>query len=160
HAGSSQVQPTSSPTANQNNQPAPAPSPSQEFETWWRRSVHDGFIENSAFQPKTVALNSAWANQQTPPAQQSAAGTFELVFRTDPSIYDGRFATNGWLQELPKPLTKVTWDNVAIVSPNSAQQIAADSPIRGAIKGREHYVPLVDITNQRGEKVRAPLWIM
>src|SRR6185295_3389467 len=96
---------------------------STDFETWWRRSIHDGFIENSAFQPKTMALSSGGANQQTPPAQQPAAGTFELVFRTDPSVYDGRFSNNGWLQELPKPLTKVTWDNVAIVSPNTAQQI-------------------------------------
>jgi molybdopterin-containing oxidoreductase family iron-sulfur binding subunit len=160
-AGSSQTQPQ--PASNQNNNQqttAPAPSLARDFETWWRKSVHDGFIENSAFQPKTVSLNSAWANQQTPPAAQPTAGTYELVFRTDPSIYDGRFANNGWLQELPKPLTKVTWDNVAIVSPNSAQLIAADNSVRGAVKGREHYVPLVDITTQQGQTVRAPLWIM
>ena len=162
-AGGSQGQAPSNQTqttGNQNSQPAPAPSPSKDFETWWRKSVHDGFIENSAFQPKTVSLNSGWANQQTPAASQAAAGTYELVFRTDPSIYDGRFANNGWLQELPKPLTKVTWDNVAIVSPNTAQQIAADNPIRGAVKGREHYVPLVDITSPHGQTVRAPLWTM
>src|SRR6185369_10912775 len=105
-------------------------------------------------------FNSGWANQQTLPAPQPAAGTFELVFRTDPSIYDGRFANNGWLQELPKPLTKVTWDNVAIVSPDTAQRIAGESSNRGAVKGREHYVPLVDITSAHGGTVRAPLWIM
>ncbi len=138
--------------------PAPSPSPSQDFEKWWRKAIHDGFVENTAFQQKTVSLNSAWTNQQTQPAQPPAAGTFELIFRTDPSVYDGRFANNGWLQELPKPLTKVTWDNVAILSPNSARQIALE--IRGAVKGREHYVPLVDITNQHGQTVRAPLWIM
>src|SRR5689334_17229496 len=93
-----------------------------------------------------------------PPAAQPAASGFELVLRIDPSIYDGRFANNGWLQELPKPLTKVTWDNVAIVSPNTAQQIGGT--IGGAVKGREHYVPLIDITNQQGQTVRAPLWIM
>ncbi len=162
-AGSSQA--TSSPTqtaANQNNPQAaaPSPSPSKDFEAFWRKTIHDGFLENSAFQPKTVALNSGWANQQTPPAQQPAAGTFELVFRTDPSVYDGRFANNGWLQELPKPLTKVTWDNVAIVSPNTAPQIAGENSISGAVKGREHYVPLVDITSAHGGTVRAPLWIM
>jgi MoCo/4Fe-4S cofactor protein with predicted Tat translocation signal len=162
HRGAGSSQATSSPTPTAANQqaPAPTPSPSQDFEAWWRKSIHDGFIENSAFQPKTVAFNSAWANQQTPPPQQPTAGTFELVFRTDPSIYDGRFANNGWLQELPKPLTKVTWDNVAIVSPNTAQQIVGDTTNRGAVKGREHYVPLVDITNPHGQSVRAPLWIM
>jgi len=152
------ARPTATPAAQVT--PAPAPSPSQDFETWWRQSVHDGFMANSAFQPKTFAMNSGWANQQTSPAQQSAAGTFELVFRTDPSIYDGRFANNGWLQELPKALTKVTWDNVAIVSPNSAQQIANARDNGGATKGREHYVPLVDIVNQQGQKITAPLWIM
>ncbi|HEY0766208.1 MAG TPA: TAT-variant-translocated molybdopterin oxidoreductase [Pyrinomonadaceae bacterium] len=157
-ASNQTARPTATPAAEAT--PAPAPSPSQDFETWWRQSVHDGFMANSAFQPKTFAMNSGWANQQTPPAQQAAAGTFELVFRTDPSIYDGRFANNGWLQELPKALTKVTWDNVAIVSPNSGQQIANATNNGGAIKGREHYVPLVEITNQQGQKITAPLWIM
>ena len=157
-ASNQTARPTATPAAEAT--PTPAASPSQDFETWWRQSVHDGFLANSAFQPKTFAMNSGWANQQTPSAQQAAAGTFELVFRTDPSIYDGRFANNGWLQELPKALTKVTWDNVAIVSPNSAQQIANARDNGGATKGREHYVPLVDITNQQGQKITAPLWIM
>jgi molybdopterin-containing oxidoreductase family iron-sulfur binding subunit len=139
----------------------PAPFSAEDFEKWWRKAIHDGYIENTAFQPKTLALNSSWANQQTQPAPQPAAGTFELVYRTDPSIYDGRFANNGWLQELPKPLTKVTWDNVAIVSPNTAQQIIGrNTNGSGAAKGREHYVPLVDITTQQGNTVRAPIWIL
>jgi molybdopterin-containing oxidoreductase family iron-sulfur binding subunit len=82
------------------------------------------------------------------------------VYRTDPSIYDGRFANNGWLQELPRPLTKVTWDNVAVVSPNSAKQIANVDNNGGATKGREHYVPLVEIDDQQGRKVTAPLWVL
>jgi MoCo/4Fe-4S cofactor protein with predicted Tat translocation signal len=152
--------PGSSPAPAPGLSPAAGSSPAPDFEAWWRQSIHDGFIADSALPAKTVSFNSAWASQQTQPAQQPAPGTFELVFRPDPSIYDGRFANNGWLQELPKPLTKVTWDNVAIVSPNSAKQIAGDAQNRGAAKGREHYVRLVDITNQQGQTVRAPLWIM
>jgi molybdopterin-containing oxidoreductase family iron-sulfur binding subunit len=152
--------PAPTPEANATASPAPAATPTADFESWWRQSIHDGFIANSAFQPKTVSLNSGWASQQTQPQQQPAAGTFEIVFRTDPSIHDGRFANNGWLQELPKILTKVTWDNVAIVSPNSAQLIANATNNGGAVKGREHYVPLVEITNAQGQKVTAPLWIM
>ena len=139
--------------------PAPSPSASGDFETWWRQSLHDGFIPDSAFQTKTVSLSSGWANQSTP-AQPPASGGFELVFRTDPSIYDGRFANNGWLMELPRPLTKVTWDNVAIVSPNSAKQLVNTDDNGGAIKGREHYIPIVSITNPQGQAVQAPLWIM
>ena len=148
--------------ANQTTQqtppaPAPSPSPSQDFDVWWRQSVHDGFIADSAFPAKTVAFGSVTPNQQ--PVPQPVAGTFELVFRTDPSIYDGRFANNGWLQELPKPLTKITWDNVAIISPNSAQQLVGTNYNRGAVKGREHYVPVIDLVTPQGT-VSAPLWIM
>ena len=47
----------------------------------------------------------------------------EVVFRPDPSVYDGRFANNGWLQELPKWLTKLTWDNAALLSPGTADRL-------------------------------------
>jgi MoCo/4Fe-4S cofactor protein with predicted Tat translocation signal len=165
-----QAQPTGTPQSGQTAQqtstpapaatPAPSPSPSQDFETWWRQTIHDGFVVDSAFPAKTVALSSGWANQQAAtPAQTPAAGNFELVFRPDPSIYDGRFANNGWLQELPRPLTKITWDNVAIISPNSAQQLVGASYNSGAVKGREHYVPVVDLVNPQGQTVAAPLWI-
>jgi MoCo/4Fe-4S cofactor protein with predicted Tat translocation signal len=136
---------------------APTTEQGANFENWWRQSLHDGFILNSALPIKTVSLQSA---SLTPPTTTNNAGGFELVFRTDPSIYDGRFANNGWLQELPKPLTKVTWDNVALVSPNSAQSIAGVTSNGGAVKGREHYVPVVEIATQQGQSVRAPLWIM
>ena len=129
--------------------------PGADFETWWRQSIHDGFVAESALPAKTL---NASGQIQSPAA--AAAGGYELVFRTDPSIYDGRFANNGWLQELPKPLTKVTWDNVAIVSPNSAEAIAGTRTNRGAIKGREHYVPQIEIRNQQGQTVTAPMWIL
>ena len=159
-----QNQPQTQPTPTEQAS-APATAPSQDFETWWRQSIHDGFIANSAYQPKTLSLNPAWTGGlgEGPfhgPEEPVIPDSFELVFRTDPSIYDGRFANNGWLQELPKALTKVTWDNVAIVSPNSAQQIANARDNGGATKGREHYVPLVEISNRQGQKVTAPLWVM
>jgi molybdopterin-containing oxidoreductase family iron-sulfur binding subunit len=69
-----------------------------------------------------LTVQNNWASQN-PTATAAGAGNYEVIFRPDPSIYDGRFANNGWLQELPKPLTKVTWDNVALVSPNTAQQL-------------------------------------
>src|SRR6185369_8250395 len=70
------------------------------------------------------------------------------------------FANNGWLQELPKPLTKVTWDNVALVSPNTAQQLIGEADNGMAIHGREHYVPNIDLIDQNGNQVTAPVWIM
>jgi MoCo/4Fe-4S cofactor protein with predicted Tat translocation signal len=133
-----------------------------DFETWWRQSIHDGFIPNTAFQQKTVSLQANLGSQvQTSLQSSGTAGSgFELVYRLDPSVYDGRFANNGWLQELPKPLTKVTWDNVAIVSPNTAQQITGGPKQENAKKGRENYVPTVDLVTQQGARVQAPVWVM
>jgi molybdopterin-containing oxidoreductase family iron-sulfur binding subunit len=150
-----------SPQATPASSPAPAPSSSPaaaDFETWWRQSIHDGFVPNSALPTKTLTAKNDTGNQAAP--VQTPAGNFEVVIRTDPSVYDGRFANNGWLQELPKPLTKVTWDNVAIVSPNSASQLVGTRDNGGSTIGREHYVPKVDLVDQQGNLVRVPIWIM
>ena len=128
---------------------------SADFEKWWRQSIHDGFVANSALPAKTVSVGS-----YTAPQGQAQLEGYDLVFRTDPSIYDGRFANNGWLQELPKPLTKVTWDNVAVVSPNTANQIAGVTMNRGAVKGREHYVPVIELKSPEGLTIETPMWIL
>ena len=141
----------------------------QSFEGWWRKCVHDGFIPNTALQAKTVSSNPRSASQtpQTAYAPLSAlagtspngsAGSFELVFRTDPTIYDGRFANNGWLQELPKPLTKLTWDNAALVSPNTAAQLGLTKTF--GKKGGDIYVDTIKITHQgRTLSDAVPTWI-
>jgi molybdopterin-containing oxidoreductase family iron-sulfur binding subunit len=85
-----------------------------DFESWWRRSVHDGVIAGSALPVKTPALKAASVAEAAP---QAAAGGLEVTFRPDPGIYDGRFANLGWLQEMPKPVTKLTWDNAAVIGP-------------------------------------------
>jgi molybdopterin-containing oxidoreductase family iron-sulfur binding subunit len=53
---------------------------------------------------------------------EASGSGLEIIFRPDPTIWDGRFANNGWLQELPKPLTRITWDPAAWISPRTAQQ--------------------------------------
>jgi MoCo/4Fe-4S cofactor protein with predicted Tat translocation signal len=127
----------------------------RDFEASWRKALHDGFIPNTAFATKQLTAQS---NAPASTTSTTNAGGFELIFRTDPSIYDGRFANNGWLQELPRPLTKVTWDNVALISPNSAQQFGFKDN-GGSVKGREHYVPTANLVDQKGRSVRVPLWI-
>jgi MoCo/4Fe-4S cofactor protein with predicted Tat translocation signal len=90
------------------------------FDQNWRKWLHDGVIPGTAFAPKTVTL------QANLPASNAAAGNsgeIEIVFRPDPSVYDGRFANNAWLQELPKSLTKLTWDNAALIAPQTADRL-------------------------------------
>ena len=90
-----------------------------DFDAFWRKSLHDGWISGTTYVPRTVALKAT-----SIPASQSALGAnYEINFRRDPSIYDGRFSNNGWLQELPKPLTKLTWDNPIMIGPAMAERL-------------------------------------
>jgi molybdopterin-containing oxidoreductase family iron-sulfur binding subunit len=132
-------------------------STNSEFESWWRQTIHDGFVPDSQLPTRTL---SAKTLPPAPPAVTSEAGGFDIVFRTDPSVFDGRFTNNGWLQELPRPLTKVTWDNVAIISPNSAFQVFGITGNGGSVKGREHYVTTADLVTSQGQTVNVPIWIM
>jgi len=96
-------------------------APAGDFDTWWRTALHDGVVPDTAAAPVQASVVGGFAAQGAP-AQEAAEG-LELIFRPDPSIYDGRFANNGWLQELPKPLTTLTWDNAAYVSPATAERL-------------------------------------
>jgi MoCo/4Fe-4S cofactor protein with predicted Tat translocation signal len=89
------------------------------FDQNWRKWLHDGVVPNTAFPPKSVTV------QATLPAATAAptTGELEVVFRPDPTVYDGRFANNTWLQELPKSLTKLTWDNAALIAPQTADRL-------------------------------------
>ncbi len=100
---------------------------SADFDAFWRKSLHDGWIASTAFSPKQVALKPAYQASSKPAEgmlyTMVIPHTIELNFRRDPSIYDGRFSNNGWLQELPKPLTKLTWDNPIMIGPAMAERL-------------------------------------
>src|SRR5439155_19171506 len=97
-----------------------------DFEAWWRRAVHDGVVPNTAFPMKAPPAVKGEAIA-TRAAAARLGGKLEVNFRPDPTIYDGRFANNGWLQELPKPITKLTWDNAAILSPGDAHRFNVEN---------------------------------
>ncbi|HTZ74825.1 MAG TPA: TAT-variant-translocated molybdopterin oxidoreductase [Candidatus Aquilonibacter sp.] len=92
----------------------------QAFEALWETSLRDGVIAGTAAPATAQTVSNAFLSQ-TPSAP--AADQLEIVFLPDPSIGDGYFANNGWLQELPKPITRLTWDNAAMVSPATAQKL-------------------------------------
>ena len=122
-------------------------APIPEFEKTWRKALSDGVIKTT---PRSGGFQTAelteTAIRRSPLLEASAANGLEIVFRADPMMLDGRYANNAWLQELPKPFSKITWDNAALVSPKLAE--------------REHlqngdYIEL----NFRGRKLGAPICV-
>jgi MoCo/4Fe-4S cofactor protein with predicted Tat translocation signal len=92
----------------------------------WRKAVHDGFVANTALPTAQVSLQALPAPQLTP--GQSAGskrknGELEVVYHFSSFTYDGRYANNPWLWETPDFLTKITWDNYALVGPETAQAL-------------------------------------
>ncbi|MBZ5545873.1 MAG: TAT-variant-translocated molybdopterin oxidoreductase, partial [Acidobacteriia bacterium] len=125
-----------------------AQHPGADFEAFWQTSLHDGVVADSALPAKKVSLKADFAaivSSSAPSAR--GQGRLEIIFRPDPTVWDGRFANNGWLQELPKPFTKLTWDNAALVSVATAQRLGLSS---------EEVIKL----RYRGKEVSAPVWVM
>ena len=142
-----------------------------DFDGFWNHAVHDGFMAGTEYQPRNVRVNrgaipatslAATQPAETPTSAPSTplragssgqmwgtSGDFELIFRYDPSVYDGRFANNAWLQECPKPLSKLTWENVVFMSPNTARKMD--------IKPSQD-TEVVRI-NYRGQQVDLPVWV-
>src|ERR1700677_55764 len=112
-----------------------------DFEPFWRKSLHDGWIENTASSPKPLRAASAPVGSVPLPPD-----AIELNIRRDPTIYDGQFSNNGWLQELPKPMTKLTWDNAVLIGPKMAERLNIAT---------EDVVEL----ELNGKKVQGPVWI-
>jgi len=116
--------------------------PGADFEEFWQTSLNNGVVADSAPAPKPVKLTL-----QFPAApDKTSSGGIEIVLRPDPSIGDGSFANNGWLQEVPKPITKLTWDSAALVSPSSARKLGVTNG--DVVKLSAH-----------GQSVEAPIWI-
>jgi molybdopterin-containing oxidoreductase family iron-sulfur binding subunit len=112
------------------------------FEAQWRTALLDGVVAGTALPARVPAMRLA----VPAPGPGGAPGTLEVAFRPDPGVWDGRFANNGWLQELPKPLTKLTWDNAALISPATAQRLDLKSE------------DLVELELE-GRRVTMPIWI-
>jgi molybdopterin-containing oxidoreductase family iron-sulfur binding subunit len=102
-------------------------APEGDFERFWRRSLHDGIVADTgaapaAPEPDAEAVHRAVAAELDGSGEAEADG-IELILVPDARVYDGRFANNGWLQELPDAFTKITWDNTLQLSPTTARDI-------------------------------------
>ncbi|MDG3008191.1 TAT-variant-translocated molybdopterin oxidoreductase [Paludisphaera mucosa] len=121
--------------------------PAASFEATWRRALRDGVVVLPAEAEKPKAPDAPKLDKvQWPAVAAAAADDLEIVFRPDPTVWDGRYANNGWLQELPKPLSTLTWENAALVSPALAKRL-------GLVEGQ---LALLDF---RSSVVEAPVLI-
>ncbi len=133
-------------------------------ESFWKHALHDGFIASTSMlhAPEAKAEKSEKAEKTEKPAMMAAAkpaapasfaapaaakAGFEVVFRPDPTVLDGRFGNNGWMQELPKPLSKLTWDSVAYVGFATAEKLG--------VKNED----VITITSD-GRSIEMPVWVM
>ena len=109
----------------------------------WRKALHAGFVENTAFTPKGGGAGGAKAA----PAANPDPNAIEIIFRPDPTLYDGRFANVGWLQELPKPVTNLSWDNAALMSSRLAEKlgVAENDLIEITLDGRKAAAPVLRV---------------
>ncbi len=127
------------------------------FSPIWETYLHDGIIPGSAYPviPGTTAPNAAAVAEavRSIPAARTAPtiNAMELIFLPDSRIHDGRYANNGWLQEASDPVTKLTWDNAALMSPKTAREL-------GVVRQREADAsPMVTIEAD-GVTLKMPAW--
>ena len=111
-----------------------------DFDTNFRKWLHDGIIPNTA--PAARTLTPRGGVPQVKPLDKNAV---EVVFRPDPTIYDGRYNNNGWLQECPKPLIRLEWDNAAMMSIDTAlsKGFNQEDIIRITVDGRTIEAPVL-----------------
>ena len=92
-------------------------------EAKWQKAVHDGFVENTPFAATTPTVKGEIKPGDEKPSAAPKNGELEVVFSESPHTYDGRYANNGWLLETPDFISKLTWENVAILSPKTAADL-------------------------------------
>lgn len=121
-----------------------------DFEEGWRQVLHNGFLADSGYSTASIGLRTAPTNG----IPQVGADDMEVVFHLDPTVLDGSYANNAWLMELPDPTTKIVWDNVALMSPGTAERLG----IEAVYDKGEYVVPVVEIA-AGGQTIRLPAWV-
>jgi MoCo/4Fe-4S cofactor protein with predicted Tat translocation signal len=137
-----------------------------EAENDWKQFLHDGFWKGTEAKPVTAQIEQGIINQALQAARPPAptAQNLEVVLFRDYSLDDGRYANNGWLQEMPDPVTKITWDNVFLVSKKTANDLGFPDTdfMYGTHELRQKDSPrgVPQATLTVGEKqITAPIWL-
>ncbi len=126
-----------------------------DFATGWRKALHDGWVDGTAFTAtkagaapsakSVVAAAAASAGVTASAPAPTPAGALEISFRPDPSLYDGRYANIGWLQELPKQITNLSWDNAALMSFSTMENMKLEQSdaVEIEVNGRKIVAPVL-----------------
>ncbi len=93
-----------------------------DFDAFWHGALQAGVVPDTAEPPANVTFHNTIATQTSPGAAPPAGG-LQALFRADEGTWDGRYADNGWLLEMPRPFTRLTWDNAAVVAPSTAERL-------------------------------------
>jgi molybdopterin-containing oxidoreductase family iron-sulfur binding subunit len=127
-----------------------------DFETNWRKALHSGWIDGTAFD-KTAKAGTGTPVPNVP--APSAKDSLEIIFRPDPNVYDGRWSNVGWLQELPKPVTNLSWDNAALVSGATLTKygLEEDDIVELTVNGRKVNAPVMVIPGHPDNSVTVHL---
>ena len=118
-----------------------------EFDAFWRDALNVGVVPDTEAQPVAVTLRPDFSVPGRADGELSGPDRLVAVFRPDPSVWDGRFSNNAWLQELPKPFNKLTWDNAALISPELAVRLDLNTEDVVRLRYGDH-------------EVVAPVWVM
>jgi|CXWL01.1.fsa_nt_gi molybdopterin-containing oxidoreductase family iron-sulfur binding subunit len=120
----------------------------------WAKALNDGVVPGTAAPALAIPAVAGVGQAVAEVGALPASGT-EIVFRPDPSIWDGRFANNAWLQECPKPITTLTWDNAVLMSPRMAEALGVEYESSDVDPSR----PMMNVT-VAGKTVALPAWIV
>jgi molybdopterin-containing oxidoreductase family iron-sulfur binding subunit len=114
-----------------------------DFEAAWRKSLNDGYVAGTALPAKSVAAKGTISSASA--ADKGGAPALEVIFRRDPTVYDGTYTNNAWLQETSKPMTQICWDNAVQISVKTAEKLGLKTE------------DIVEI-DVNGRKVRGGVW--
>jgi molybdopterin-containing oxidoreductase family iron-sulfur binding subunit len=121
-----------------------------DLQAGWRKALHDGWVEGTAFTATRTPGSGA-----LPASAPAASSGIEIAFKSDPSLFDGRYANVGWLQELPKQITSLSWDNAALMSFATLDKlgIAENEAIELDLNGRKVVAPVLAVPGHPDDAV-------
>lgn len=122
------------------------PQPATDFEAKWRKALSDGVMTGSQAATGSTSVEPSVTASRSDNRDEVTSSDLEVLFRPDVNVRDGRYANNGWLQELPRQFSSLTWDNAALISP----ELAAREDLQNG--------DVIELTFRR-RQLRAPVWI-